>query len=187
MPLWRLHTDGMRCLLGAVMEEEWREIEKVVGRASWTGAQGKPPRRGCVSRGLAMGGMEGGGCMSCTKLQGCRGLDQGNEELLRLSTGAWWEVGAAARSYGAYWAPAWSLDFTQSINSGSGELWLAFLKDHFSCCVWNNEYPCAWGTAGSLYSKLNSNLCPLGICYQNLTVTIFKFLAIAGIYWARTC
>lgn len=34
-----------------------------------------------------MGGMEGGGCMSCTKLQGCRGLDQGNEELLRLSTG----------------------------------------------------------------------------------------------------
>lgn len=33
-----------------------------------------------------MGGMEGGGCVACTKSQGCKGLHQGNEELLRLST-----------------------------------------------------------------------------------------------------
>ena len=41
----------------------------------------------------------------------------------------------AAESHGAsHWATAWSLDFSQKGNSGSGELWFASLKDH---CGWS--------------------------------------------------
>lgn len=71
-----------------------------------------------------MGGMEGGGCVACTKPQGCKGLHQGNEELLRLSTGTQGMVrgGGCRKVIWGLLGPAWSLDFTQSINSGSGEL-----------------------------------------------------------------
>lgn len=44
-----------------------------------------------------------------------------------------WVRWVTPRSYVAFW----SLDFTKSINLGSGELWFAFLKGHFGCCVWN--------------------------------------------------
>lgn len=137
---WRWHTEGMRCLLGAVMEEEWREIEKVVGRASWTGAQGKPPRRGCMSR-EASHGRNGGrrvrGMYQVPRLQRSSPGKRGAVKAEHSDPGWWWwEVGVAARSSGVYHL-TWNLDFTQSINSESGELWFAFLKDHCSCCVWN--------------------------------------------------
>lgn len=50
---------------------------------------------------------------------------QGAVQAEQSDPGGWWERWvrwAAARSYGAFWATAWSLDFTQSINLGSGEL-----------------------------------------------------------------
>lgn len=76
---------------------------------------------------LATRGVEGGGKRGTCRGPGLQRAFQGMRvatKAERSDQGMAGEVGevAAARSDGAFWAPAWRWGFTQSINLGSGEL-----------------------------------------------------------------